>query len=273
MALPLEGKVALVTGSSRGIGKAIALQLAREGADVAVCARSEQSSEDRPGSIGETAEAVRALGRRALAVRMDVTNDDEVRAGVDRALAEFGRVDILVNNAGVMGGGAPFLGGDPGLLDHFYRTNVRAPYVISQIVGAKMAEQSGGGVIINISSGAARLPAAPPPQASPAGGGRGGQMAGPRGLGTVYGLSKAAIDRFGAGIAAELREKAIAVITIYPGFTLTERVARTLPPGADTSFAERPETTAKAVAFLCRDPMPYTGRIVNSREIVDQNEL
>jgi NAD(P)-dependent dehydrogenase (short-subunit alcohol dehydrogenase family) len=269
MAGPLDGKVALVTGASRGIGKAIALELARQGADVVVCARSEQSTEERPGSIGETAALVRELGRRALEVKLDVTNDDNVRAALDAALAEFGKVDIVVNNAGVMGGGAAFIGGDPGLLDHFYRTNVRAPYVISQLVGARMAE-SGGGVIFNISSGAARMPE--PPARQPVAAGAANQ-AGPRGLGTVYGLSKAALDRFGGGVAAELMEKNIAIITIYPGFTITERVARTLQPGADTSHAERPETTAKAVAFLCQDPMAYTGRVVTSREIVDQHKL
>ena len=78
MPLPLEGKVALITGSSRGIGKATALELAREGCDIVVCARSLESTDDYPGSIGETAEAVRALGRRALAVKMDVFNDDDL---------------------------------------------------------------------------------------------------------------------------------------------------------------------------------------------------
>jgi NAD(P)-dependent dehydrogenase (short-subunit alcohol dehydrogenase family) len=269
MPLPLEGQVAVVTGSSRGIGKAIALQLARDGADIVVCARTEQATDERPGSIGETANEVRALGRRALAVKLDVTNDAEIRSMAGAAIAEFGRIDILVNNAGVMGGGAAFLGGDPGILDHFYRTNVRAPYVLSQVVGARMAE-AGRGVIVNISSGAARAPAPPSGSAAAGGANRG---AGPAGLGPVYGVSKAALDRLGTGIAGELAQKNIAVITIYPGFTITERVARTLPPGADTSRAERPETTAKAVAFLCRDPMQHTGRILSAREVVDQNGL
>ena len=267
MALRLEGKVAIVTGSSRGIGKAIALQLAQDGADIVVAARSEQSTEDRPGSIGETAEAVRASGRRVLSVRADVTSDADLRRLVDETVSRFGRIDILVNNAGVMGGGAAFLGGDPGILDHFYRTNVRAPYLLTQLAAAKMAE-TGGGVVVNISSGAARIPGPPAPRAESATGGPRG--AGPSGLGPVYGISKAALDRFGTGIAAELVEKNIAIITVYPGFTITERVARTLRPGSDTTRAERPETTARAVAVLCRDPMAYTGRIVSSRDIVDK---
>ncbi len=270
MALPLEGKVAIVTGSSRGIGKAVALQLAAEGADIVVAARTEQSSEDRPGSIGETAAAIQALGRRVLSLKADVTNDEDLRALVEKAVGDLGRIDILVNNAGVMGGGAAFLGGDPGILDHFYRTNVRAPYVLAQLAAAKMAT-TGGGAIINISSGAARVP--PPPAPRPEGERGAARGAGPSGLGPVYGISKAALDRFGTGVASELASKNIAVITVYPGFTITERVARTLRPGSDTSRAERPETTAKAVAFLCRDPMAYTGQIVTSREIVDKNRL
>jgi NAD(P)-dependent dehydrogenase (short-subunit alcohol dehydrogenase family) len=89
----------------------------------------------------------------------------------------------------------------------------------------------------------------------------------------VYGISKAALDRFGTGIAQELAGKNIAVITVYPGFTITERVARTLRPGSDTSRAERPETTAKAVAFLCQNAMSYTGQILASRDIVEKNGL
>lgn len=261
---PLEGKVAIVTGSSRGIGKAIALQLAQDGAAVVVCARTEHSTEDKPGSIGETAEAIRAAGGKALAVKLDVAVDAEIEAMVDKTMAELGHVDILVNNAGALGGGTAFLGGDPALLDHFYRTNLRAPYVLSQIVGAKMAER-GGGVIFNISSGLARVPDPPPAQGGAPAWGHGGP-------GTVYGLSKAALDRFAAGAAPELREKNIAIINIYPGMTLTERIARMMP-GLDTSRMERPETTAKAVAFLCRDPMPHTGRILTAREVVDQNNL
>src|SRR5206468_6558821 len=92
----LRGRVAVVTGASRGIGKALALRLAGEGADVVVAAKSEQSSERLPGSIHETAGAIRSLGRRALAVATDVRNEDAIRNLMERAAAEFGRLDILV---------------------------------------------------------------------------------------------------------------------------------------------------------------------------------
>src|SRR5690242_8334432 len=98
----LTGRVAVVTGASRGIGKALALRLAREGADVVVAAKSEQSTEKLPGSIHETAAEIRALGRRALAVATDVRDEDAIRNMVERTISELGRLDILVNNAGAI---------------------------------------------------------------------------------------------------------------------------------------------------------------------------
>ncbi len=98
----MKGKVAIVTGASRGIGKAIALAYAKEGATVIVAARSETAPSERlPGSIHETVEQIEALGGRALAVRCDVTDEAGVNAMVEQTLAEFGRVDVLVNNAAV----------------------------------------------------------------------------------------------------------------------------------------------------------------------------
>src|SRR3954469_8536686 len=158
MALPLEGKVALITGSSRGIGKGIALCLAEEGADIVVCARRDSAAANPLGSIERTAREIEALGRRALAVKLDVTNDDEVRSAIDTALKTFGHIDIVVNNAGITGmPGVEFWGGTPDALDKYYATNLRAPFVITQLIGPIM-EKHGGGAIFNISSGAASPP-------------------------------------------------------------------------------------------------------------------
>src|SRR6266545_6592376 len=116
MALPLEGKTAIVTGSSRGIGKMIALQLGRDGANVVVCSRTEKPT-DVPGTIGETAQAIEAMGRKALAIRMDLASDDDMRHMLDQTLSTFGKVDILVNNAVIVGPRTKFLGGDADFLD------------------------------------------------------------------------------------------------------------------------------------------------------------
>jgi NAD(P)-dependent dehydrogenase (short-subunit alcohol dehydrogenase family) len=249
-------KIAVVTGSSRGIGKAIALRLASEGANVAVCARTERSTEKLPGTVGETAAAIQAMGRHALAIPMDVTNDREIEEMIQKVMNEFGRVDILINNAalaGLAGPGKPFLESGPELLDSFYRTNLRAPYLISSRVGAVMAK-AGGGAIVNISSRMGRLPGpTPAPRYS-----RGEVNMG-------YGISKAALDRFSAAIAGELFQYNIAVIGVYPGLTMLERLAG--------SGAESPEVTAKAVSFLCRDPMKHTGRFFIPRDVVQENGL
>src|SRR5712691_5856085 len=98
----LNGRVAVVTGASRGIGKALAIRLAQEGADVVVAAKSEQSTDRLPGSIHETADAIRALGRRALAIPTDVRDEEAIRNMIERTIAELGRLDILVNNAGAI---------------------------------------------------------------------------------------------------------------------------------------------------------------------------
>ncbi|HWC29279.1 MAG TPA: SDR family NAD(P)-dependent oxidoreductase [Dehalococcoidia bacterium] len=262
MTLPLEGKVALITGSSRGIGKATALQLARDGADIVVCARSLESSEEYPGSIGETAGAVRAFGRCALPVQADILEDADLRNAVEATMEEFGRIDILVNNAAIVTSG-PILKGDVSLLERSFAANVRAPFVMTQLVAPLMVA-NGGGLIVNISSGAARHP--PPPAED--------RPDRPRiHPGPEYGISKAALDRLSTGIAEELGAHNIAVVSIWPGFTLTERMAKRQIPGLDMSTGEPMETTAKAVAFVCREPMRHNGRILQAREVVDQNGL
>src|SRR5438093_5359132 len=99
---PLQGQVAVVTGASRGIGRAISVQFARAGADIVVSARSTEGAPSRlPGTIEETAREVEALGRRALCVTTDVTSEEQVRNLSEQTLKEFGRCDILVNNAGI----------------------------------------------------------------------------------------------------------------------------------------------------------------------------
>lgn len=267
--MSLAGRVAIVTGSSRGIGRVIALELAREGADVVLCARGNSANAGQGQTIEETAAEVETLGHRALGLRLDISQEADLRRLVEETIARFGRIDILVNNAAAMGGGAPFIGGDIGLLDHFYRTNVRTPYALSQLVAPIMAA-NGGGAIVNISSGASRNPAPPAEQRAVAPDSR---IARPTGIGPVYGISKAALDRFATGVAAELAAQNIAIVTVNPGFTMTERTLAYIAEGADTSQMEPPEMTARAVAFVCEDPMAHTGRIYAARALCAEHNL
>jgi len=263
MALPLEGKVALVTGSSRGIGKGIALCLAEDGADIVVCARSDSSAANPLGTIEKTAREIEALGRRALAVKLDVTDDGEIRSAVEAAMTGFGRIDILVNNAGITGmPGVEFWAGSPDALDAYYRTNLRAPFVATQLVGPIM-ERQGGGVIFNISSGSA----APPPPPNP------GWKPSPSRVHVGYGITKAALNRFVAGVAGDLSMRNIAIISIDPGLTVVERNIVNPRPSVDYSQANTPETSGRAIAFLARDPMAYTGCVLESSNVVAEHKL
>ena len=152
--MTLAGKVAIVTGSSRGIGKDIALAFAAAGADIVVAARSDSQPDPRlPGTIHETAQEVEAFGRRALAIKTDVTDEEQIAAMVQSTLDTFGRIDILVNNAAVL---VPrgILELPTRHLDLHYRVNIKGPILCIRAVLPTMLQQ-GQGWIINISSNAA----------------------------------------------------------------------------------------------------------------------
>ena len=145
LTLSLAGKVAIVTGSKRGIGKAIALGLAEAGADVVVCTRVVEG-----GQLEAVADEIQRLGRRSLAVQVDVTQKTDVDNLVQRVMDEFGAIDILVNNAGIMSKG-PILDLPEDEWDRVTNTDLKSYYLCCQAVGKKMVER-GKGNIINITS-------------------------------------------------------------------------------------------------------------------------
>jgi 3-oxoacyl-[acyl-carrier protein] reductase len=181
----IEGRVALVTGGSRGIGAAVAVCLAREGADVVL---TYQQSADR---AAEVVDQVKAVGRRALAVR---TGDGaSVTAAVEQAVAEFGRLDILVNNAGTATFG-PIDDLEPADFDHVVDVNVRAPFLAAKAASAHLTT---GGRIINIGSCAAT------------------RVTGPGYA--LYSLSKTALIGLTKGLARDLGPRGITANVIHPG--------------------------------------------------------
>ena len=141
----LAGKVAIVTGGSRGIGRSIAIALAEHGADVAIAAR-------KPEPMAETVAAIEATGRRGLAVATNVRHSAELNALVDTVRAELGRIDVLVNNAGTNPVFGPVHEIDDRAWDMIMNTNVKSVHVLSNAVRAVMVEQGGGGSIVNVSS-------------------------------------------------------------------------------------------------------------------------
>lgn len=233
----LHGRVALVTGASRGIGKAIAIRLAAEGADVAVVAKSEQSTERLPGSIHETADAIRAIGRRALAVPADVRDEEAVRGAVERTVAELGRLDILINNAGAIWA-KPILETPPKRFDLVMGVNVRAAYVASYYALPHMVRQRWGH-IVNMCP---RLSTDPKP----------GKVA--------YMISKLGMAQVAIGVAAEHAKDNVAANTLWPR-TIIESQASINWQMADRSQWRTPEILCDAVCAIAgQEPATCTGR-------------
>lgn len=216
----LTGQVALVTGASRGLGRAIAIGLAEAGADVAIGLR------DTTVDYGLAAE-IAALGRRVVAVPLDVTNVDEARAGIDLAIASLGGLDILVNNAG--GGiGGPAIDVTEADFDAVWALNTRATFFLSQHAARHMRDNSGGS-IVNIASQAGLV--ALPGESS-------------------YCVAKAAIVHMTRCHAVEWGEYGIRVNAVAPTFIETDGTAEAL---ADPHFHA---DTVRRIAALHRIGVP-----------------
>jgi NAD(P)-dependent dehydrogenase (short-subunit alcohol dehydrogenase family) len=188
----LAGQVALVTGGSRGLGRAYAQALARAGAVVAVTARSEED-------LAETVRLIREAGGEALALPLDVTEAEAVGAAVAAAERELGPIDLLVNNAGVMAPIGPDWEVDPERWWQTFRVNVHAPFLVARAVVPGMIARRRGR-IINVSSGAANNSNA---------------------HGSAYSASKAALTNWAGGLAAAVKEHGISVLAWDPGYVRT----------------------------------------------------
>ncbi len=252
------GRVALVTGASRGIGAGIAERLASAGACVGCVARSlDEPKGKEPGSLRETVERIVAAGGRAIAIQGDVAKAESRIALVEKCRAELGPIDILVNNAAA----GPHKTFEKLTASHFALTfgvNVEAAFHLSQLVVPAMRER-GRGWIVNISSASAKLPVGPPFEAYQINGGV-----------HLYAASKAALDRLTVGIAAELSPAGIAVNTLAPvAAVITAAVRMT---GADKwivpEMIEPVEAMAEAALALCTCGPERTGRITYSLDLL-----
>ncbi len=242
----LSGKVALVTGGSRGVGRGIAEGLAEAGATVYVTGRSE-SFDDPPAerTIQATARALEQLGGRGIPVRVDHRRDSEVRALLRRVRDEQGRLDVLVNNAyhvpDLATLGRPFWELPVSLWDEVCGVGLRGYYVTAAFAAPLMVAQ-GGGLIVNVSSMA------------------GGRYA----VGTAYGTGKAAVERMARDMALELEPHGVTALALRPGVVKTELVLEAASRGlldVDLKRAQSPRFVGRCVAALAMDPdvMEKTG--------------
>ena len=246
----LDGKVVIISGASRGIGKGLALGTAQEGARVVCAARTvTPRSDGLTGTIHETVAEIEAAGGEALAVRCDVGEPDDVSALVHTAIDTYGRVDVLVNNAMSPTRGL-FAETTADMWDESMRINVRSLFTTCQAVVPHMTAQ-GAGSIINVSSGAAAhtISAGMPP----------GYL--------VYSVAKAALERFTTALALEVAEMGIAVNALRPGAVKTEMSVHELGEDFDWSAWQVPAAVVPAVVFLAeQDGSGFTGQIVSSPE-------
>jgi citronellol/citronellal dehydrogenase len=233
----LTGKVALVTGASRGVGAATAVALAEAGCDVACAARATSAAPQRtPGTIDETVARVETAGRRGLAVPTNLAVDDEVSAMVARTTEAFGRIDLVVNNAAIT-----FVG-DLDIPLHRYdlvmAVNLRAPLITIRDV-APIMRAHGGGRIVNVSSVAALYPH-------------------PALL--AYGVSKVGLERLTVDAAAQLAPAGIAVNCFRIDVAVASEGFLANTPGADHSNWEPSEVAAEGIVWMLRQPVGYSGR-------------
>ena len=256
----LAGKVVIITGASRGVGKQAALDFARRGAHVVLAARTVETDSVLPGTLGETLMEIEAVGGQAIAVATDLSSETDLKALVQAAVGRFGGVDILVNNAAATSGPiwqTRFL--DLSREDWLYQfdVNVHAPFTLIQLV-VPIMESRGGGRIINLSTGSGEVFRQPEelPKLDAVGG---FSLAVPG-----YYSSKRALDRLGNCLAPELAQKNIAVIGMHPGLVATELVAiRVKEAGLDDSVAVPMTVPARMIVYFsaCANPMEYTGRL------------
>jgi NAD(P)-dependent dehydrogenase (short-subunit alcohol dehydrogenase family) len=239
----LDGKVAVVVGASRGIGKGIALELAEAGAEVFLVGRTMTPSDGRTGSLGETLRDITAAGGLAVAAQCDVLDEDAVASLFTWVRADRGRLDVIVNSAFDSSGfrrsiDQPFWASPVSIWHDVVDIGTRSAYVVNAL-GTPLMLDTGGGLIVNVSGrGAARYR-----------------------YNVAYGVGKAALDRMTADMALDLRDHGVAVVSLWPATIRTEHMDAMVGRGdallstlPDVDAMETPRYVGRAVVALATDP-------------------
>ena len=256
----LDGKVAIVTGASRGIGQAIAELFAREGAKVVCAARTLNEGEHKmlEGSLARTVSNIRAAGGHAMAVTADVSHEESCEQLVGTVRAAYGPIDVLVNNA-ALNYYTPIIDYPVNRWMRCFAVNVHGPFMLSKLVLADMIPRRRG-AIVNISSGAAIGPGRGPYKDHAVHGG------------TMYGATKAALERFTQGLAQEVAQyQGISVAAVSPSRVVPTpgTVHHKLVSGMDDPKGEPQDYMARAALLLASEPAEkVNGRVTYSQQIL-----
>jgi NAD(P)-dependent dehydrogenase (short-subunit alcohol dehydrogenase family) len=248
--MSLHGRVALVTGGGRGIGRAIALGLAEDGADLAITYRRDQEA------ASETVAELEKLGRRAVAYAGSVESQDDDEMVAASVLGDFGFVDILVNNAGIASRGHSVADTDPAEMERVWRTHAFGPFMLSKLLLPAMRERERGDIVMISSAATVQF---------------GGNS-------SPYNVAKASMEALARTLAKEERRHGIHVNVVAPGLVETEMGRRlvkgamgvqdihTLDAGSPYGHVCRPEEVAAVVRFLVSDAAGY---LTDQKIVVD----
>jgi citronellol/citronellal dehydrogenase len=245
--MTLNGRTAFITGASRGIGRAIALRLAADGARIVVTGKTVEPHRILPGTVHSVADEIRGQGGAAIAVQMDVRDEAQVHAAVERAIEAFGQIDILVNNASAIS-----LTGTAATpmkrFDLMHQVNVRGTFMCTQACLPHL-KRAGGAHVLNI---------APPLNLAP-------RWFAPH---VAYSIAKYGMSLCVLGMAEEFRADRIAVNALWPR-TLIDTSAMNLVPGADRSRARTASIVADAAhVIVTTDPATCTGRFLIDEDVL-----
>ncbi len=245
--MKLKDKVAFITGSSRGIGKEIALTLAREGAKVVVTGKTAEPHPELPGTIHDTVSEIEDLGGEGLAIQMDVRFDDQIEGAIEATVDHFGSLDILINNAGAiqLQGVAQM---PPKRFDLVMGVNARAAYACSHYALPHMIEQGWGHILM----------ASPPIKIDRAPGK------------AAYALSKIGMTFIAQSLAEEVRRHNIGVNAFWPVTAIESQATRHFEMGTEETW-RTPEILCDAVlAILIREPSECTGNAYYDEEVLKE---
>lgn len=256
----LDGRVAVVTGASRGIGKAIAVLFAEEGAKIVAVARTlKEGDHQLEGSLETTIAEIKDAGGEAAAVAANISEEDDCMRVIEETKVAFGPASILINNA-ALNYYIPIVDYPASRWARAFAVNVHGPFMLSKAVLPAMIE-AGSGAIVNISSGAAIGPGRGPYEESQV---RGGVM---------YGASKAALERFTQGLAQEVYQHGITVACFSPSQVVPTpgTVFHKLVSGMDDPRGEPPAIMAQAALLLVTEPLEkVSGRVTYSQQILKE---